>query len=176
MARGFSDGFFKPKKDGAIKRAGVVAAVASAIAGTTIRLTPPKGEYDGVSGEVALSNALNVLGLRKYATGSVVVGTGTLNFTNKDGTLEASRYAEVSQSLGFTPVVIVIYGPTGSSVYNFNTDFRANGATVCRIISCSNGTSIFYPYAMSGNANVGSTGFRIPYKIAETCTWEAWGA
>lgn len=90
--RGFSEGFKQPKPK-TIKRGAVGnIAVSQVVNGSTLKITPPKGEYDGVFSQIDIQNYLTVLGVKKVAT--------------MTGSIPATGSHDVT-GLGFTPTHIL---------------------------------------------------------------------
>lgn len=90
--RGFSEGFNQPKRK-TIKRGNVGnIAISQIVNGSTLKITPPKGEYDGVFSQVDIQSYLTALGVKKVAT--------------MTGSIPATGSHDVT-GLGFTPTHIL---------------------------------------------------------------------
>lgn len=71
---------------GAKKRTGDNIALASSVSGTTLKLNPPKGYYDGVTGTVNITDA-------DFVASKILTGT---NLFGLNGNLEARKYARIT--------------------------------------------------------------------------------
>jgi hypothetical protein len=173
---------------GAKKRSGDNIAISSTVVGTTLKLTPPKGYYDGSTGLVTITdgdfiaenirNGINLFGkvgnlsAQLYQTGIATSSASAVEFIRVD-TGGAVSYPRIQVSgLTFTPKLIVLLDfktdQTGSTT-TYTQDFDSGVSTAKVTI---NG----YKIQLSINCFVNSTAFSLPVNyFSSSFRWIAFG-
>jgi len=112
----FNVGFVKPKPDsgGAPKLSGDNANVASEVSGTTLKLTPPFGQYDGVNAKVTITDA-------DFVTGNIKNGVDLFGLV---GTLTEPQYTAGNNLLA----KLYVSAPTENNTWTTNTSYTVGSA------------------------------------------------
>ena len=108
------------------------------------------------------SDALNTIGAKRYATGTVSAISGTVNASYQSGT--ETRYGDfnyvIISGLSFTPQMVRFVNRDG---YFGGTSFSMKW----------NSNTYFFP--LGAIVEVGLGYFKLPYPYEVGITWEAWG-
>lgn len=154
---------------GGVPRQGDNTALSNSVVGTTLKLLAPAGVYDGIDDTVNLLNFESTLGVRRVATGQVVVGGTSGNQT---------------VNLSFTPSKVFIFpsatvdqfSQTAFFTISSSSDIRRqNSNTISSISSIkmevgTNGTSV----STGGSAgSIGTNQFIFNASTNQTYTYFA---
>lgn len=171
---------------GVNKRIGDNIATGSSVSGTTLKLTPPKGYYDGSTGtinitdadfvEANIKNGVNLFGKLgtlavQSASGSTNSSSGQGSFTNQAGSTINLPYVTVT-GLAFTPRVVVVMNNNGDSTIVTPAVINPTGA---RIAQSQFASQIYRTFRVEASAFVSGGSFQLPVALTNTSyNWYAY--